>query len=138
MAENVRIEAYFSGHVQGVGFRFTSIDIAERFPEIAGFVRNLADGRVEVVAEGPEEQVGAFHRGRGRRDGTVYPQGGQEPAPRHRRILRFHRSPVADRAPRRTAAQIQDVHIMNSHVHSMNATCPRSAEWRSGDQAFII
>ena len=60
MAENVRIEAYFSGHVQGVGFRFTGVDIAERFPEIAGFVRNLPDGRVEVVAEGPEEQVSAF------------------------------------------------------------------------------
>ena len=60
MAENVRIEAYFSGHVQGVGFRFTSIDIADRFPGIAGFVRNLADGRVEVVAEGPKEQVSAF------------------------------------------------------------------------------
>ncbi|MGO8702795.1 MAG: acylphosphatase [Candidatus Brocadiia bacterium] len=60
MAENVRIEAYFTGHVQGVGFRFTSVAIAERFPEIAGFVRNLADGRVEVVAEGPQEQVGAF------------------------------------------------------------------------------
>jgi acylphosphatase len=60
MAENVRIQAYFSGHVQGVGFRFTAIDIAGRFPDLAGFVRNLADGRVEVVAEGPEEQVGAF------------------------------------------------------------------------------
>lgn len=60
MAENVRIEAYFSGRVQGVGFRFTSVDIADRFPEISGFVRNLADGRVEVVAEGPEEQVSAF------------------------------------------------------------------------------
>ncbi len=60
MAEDVRIEAYFAGRVQGVGFRFTSVAIAERFPEIAGSVRNLADGRVEVVAEGPEEQVGAF------------------------------------------------------------------------------
>ena len=60
MAENVRIEAYFSGHVQGVGFRFTTVDIADRFPGIVGFVRNLADGRVEVVAEGPEEQVSAF------------------------------------------------------------------------------
>lgn len=60
MAGNVRIEAYFAGRVQGVGFRFTSVAIAERFPEIAGFVRNLADGRVEVVAEGSEEQVGAF------------------------------------------------------------------------------
>jgi acylphosphatase len=60
MAANVRFHVCFSGHVQGVGFRFTTIDIADRFPGIAGFVRNLADGRVEVVAEGPEEQVAAF------------------------------------------------------------------------------
>lgn len=60
MAENVRIEAYFSGHVHGVGFRFTTIDIAGRFPEIGGFVRNLPDGRVEVIAEGPEERLIAF------------------------------------------------------------------------------
>ena len=60
MAAKVRIEAYFSGRVQGVGFRYTSVAIAERFPEMAGFVRNLADGRVEVVAEGPEEQASAF------------------------------------------------------------------------------
>ena len=60
MAENVRVEAYFSGHVQGVGFRFTAIDIADRFPGIVGFVRNLRDGRVELVAEGPEAQVDEF------------------------------------------------------------------------------
>jgi acylphosphatase len=60
MAENARIHACFSGHVQGVGFRFTAIDIADQFPEITGFVRNLRDGRVEVVAEGPEERVSAF------------------------------------------------------------------------------
>ena len=60
MGENVRIQAYFSGRVQGVGFRFTSIDIVQRFPPVAGFVRNLADGRVEVVAEGPEEHLAAF------------------------------------------------------------------------------
>jgi acylphosphatase len=60
MPERVRIEAHFSGHVQGVGFRFTAFDIADRFSGIAGFVRNLADGRVEVVAEGPEDQVNEF------------------------------------------------------------------------------
>jgi acylphosphatase len=60
MAENVRVEAYFSGHVQGVGFRFTAIDIADRFPGIVGFVRNLRDGRVELVAEGPEGRVNEF------------------------------------------------------------------------------
>jgi acylphosphatase len=57
---NVRCNVYFSGRVQGVGFRFTAVEIADRFPGIGGFVRNLADGRVEIVAEGPEEQVGAF------------------------------------------------------------------------------
>ncbi len=60
MVASVRIEAYFCGHVQGVGFRFTTVDIADRFPGIVGFVRNRADGRVEVVAEGPEDQVSGF------------------------------------------------------------------------------
>ncbi len=43
----------FSGRVQGVGFRFRTQEIARRYPEIAGFVRNLPDGRVELVIEGP-------------------------------------------------------------------------------------
>jgi len=60
MGQNIRVDAYFSGHVQGVGFRFTAMDVADRFPGIVGFVRNLRDGRVEVVAEGAEEQVSAF------------------------------------------------------------------------------
>ena len=60
MSEKIRIEAYFSGYVQGVGFRFTTIEIAERFREVGGFVRNLPDGRVEVAAEGPVEQLSAF------------------------------------------------------------------------------
>ncbi len=60
MGENIRIEAYFSGHVQGVGFRFTAIDIADRFPGIVGFVRNMPDGRVELVAEGAEGKANEF------------------------------------------------------------------------------
>ena len=60
MAENARVEAYFSGHVQGVGFRFTTVDLADRFPGVVGFVRNMPDGRVEAVAEGPEERLVAF------------------------------------------------------------------------------
>ena len=48
-----RMEVLFNGTVQGVGFRFTATRIAEHF-EIAGFVRNLADGKVELVAEGDE------------------------------------------------------------------------------------
>ena len=54
-----RVEVYYSGRVQGVGFRFTTEDIASRF-EISGFVRNLYDGRVEVVAEGKEEILKSF------------------------------------------------------------------------------
>ena len=55
-----RITAYFSGYVQGVGFRFTTVHIARRFQKIGGYVRNLPDGRVELVAEGPEEDVERF------------------------------------------------------------------------------
>jgi len=47
----VRKRVYYSGHVQGVGFRVTTLHIARRY-RITGFVRNLADGRVELVAEG--------------------------------------------------------------------------------------
>lgn len=41
----------FSGRVQGVGFRWTTERRASDLP-LAGFVRNLTDGRVEVVATG--------------------------------------------------------------------------------------
>jgi acylphosphatase len=58
-----RIERYvvlFSGDVQGVGFRFSTLHVARAFPEVGGYVRNLADGRVELVAEGPAESVRDF------------------------------------------------------------------------------
>jgi acylphosphatase len=45
-----------SGRVQGVGFRFFTQDIARR-EGLTGIVRNLADGRVEVVAEGDDESL---------------------------------------------------------------------------------
>jgi len=41
----------FTGHVQGVGFRFTAHRMANRH-QLAGFVRNLRDGSVEMVAQG--------------------------------------------------------------------------------------
>ena len=47
------------GRVQGVGFRFFVSDAAER-EGVRGFVRNLPDGRVEVVSEGDEESVVRF------------------------------------------------------------------------------
>ena len=53
MANNAshRHTVYYTGHVQGVGFRYTAHSIA-RSHEVTGYVRNLPDGRVELVAEG--------------------------------------------------------------------------------------
>ncbi len=48
-----RIHVYYSGRVQGVGFRFTA-EVAARRLKLNGWVSNLTDGRVEVVAEGEE------------------------------------------------------------------------------------
>ncbi|MDR3633051.1 MAG: acylphosphatase [Isosphaeraceae bacterium] len=50
---------YYSGRVQGVGFRFTARHLARGF-DVAGYVRNLPDGRVELVAEGDAADVGSF------------------------------------------------------------------------------
>lgn len=48
-----------SGRVQGVGFRFYAEDAAGR-EGLHGFVRNLPDGSVEVVAEGDAEALDRF------------------------------------------------------------------------------
>ena len=50
---------FFSGHVQGVGFRFTVSQIAKEF-EVTGTVANLADGRVQLEAEGKPDDIAAF------------------------------------------------------------------------------
>jgi acylphosphatase len=52
----VRRHVTYDGTVQGVGFRYTVMRLAAG-RNVAGFVRNLADGRVELVAEGPEAEV---------------------------------------------------------------------------------
>ncbi len=54
-----QMQVFFSGTVQGVGFRFTVERLARRFP-VTGFVRNLEDGRVEVTAEGEEAPLVEF------------------------------------------------------------------------------
>jgi acylphosphatase len=51
-----RRTCYFSGDVQGVGFRYTAHNIASRHA-VTGFVRNLPDGRVELMLEGEEEEM---------------------------------------------------------------------------------
>ena len=50
---------YFGGHVQGVGFRYTAQHLARNHP-VTGYVRNLADGRVEMVAEGEDKDLDAL------------------------------------------------------------------------------
>jgi acylphosphatase len=50
---------YISGRVQGVGYRFFACHAAER-QGVAGYVRNLRDGRVEVYAIGSQAQLGAL------------------------------------------------------------------------------
>jgi acylphosphatase len=52
---------YYSGRVQGVGFRFTAYRVSRGF-DVAGYVRNLPDGRVELVAEGAPAELDAFVR----------------------------------------------------------------------------
>lgn len=59
--ERCRLTILYSGHVQGVGFRYTAKSVALGF-EMTGTVRNLADGRVEVVAEGGREELERFRR----------------------------------------------------------------------------
>ncbi len=55
----VRREVHYSGHVQGVGFRHTVRTIADRY-SVTGYVVNLPDGRVNLVAEGIPEQLTEF------------------------------------------------------------------------------
>jgi acylphosphatase len=57
-----RVTVFYSGRVQGVGFRVTVRQIARGF-DVTGAVRNLSDGRVELIAEGEKAEVAAFLEG---------------------------------------------------------------------------
>jgi len=59
--ERQRVTILYSGQVQGVGFRFSAREIAEGF-DVCGTVRNLKDGRVELVAEGSAAELDAFRQ----------------------------------------------------------------------------
>ena len=54
-----QLHVYFLGQVQGVGFRQTAIHAARGY-QIGGWVKNLSDGRVEVLAEGEEIELQKF------------------------------------------------------------------------------
>ena len=49
----------FEGRVQGVGFRMTARRLSSAFP-VSGFVRNMEDGRVELVVEGEPESLASY------------------------------------------------------------------------------
>ena len=55
----IRYTIYYSGHVQGVGFRYTCCQCAENCM-VAGYVMNLEDGRVKLVADGDEAELNAL------------------------------------------------------------------------------
>jgi len=57
-----RVHVFYTGRVQGVGFRYSAREVACGF-EVTGFVRNLPDGRVELVAEAEETEAQAFLQG---------------------------------------------------------------------------
>ena len=57
----VHLSVHFSGHVQGVGFRQATLQVAKEY-EVAGFVMNLTDGRVRLEVEGAAEVVRCLSR----------------------------------------------------------------------------
>ena len=57
-----RVTVLYSGRVQGVGFRATIRHLACGY-DVTGFVRNLPDGRVELIAEGAKPELKAFLEG---------------------------------------------------------------------------
>lgn len=56
MAEVTHESIFFTGHVQGVGFRYATFQLAKEF-EVTGYVKNLADGRVQLEVEGRPSEI---------------------------------------------------------------------------------
>ena len=59
MADVHHATVFYTGHVQGVGFRYSTLQVAKEF-EVAGCVQNMPDGRVQLEAEGQVREVTAF------------------------------------------------------------------------------
>ena len=58
-SQAIRRTVHYRGRVQGVGFRYTTLEVARRYP-VRGFVENLPDGRVHLVVEGSARDVSEF------------------------------------------------------------------------------
>ena len=97
--------AYFTGRVQGVGFRYAALQVAREF-EVSGFVANLPDGRVHLEAEGAPEEVDGLHRRRAGADAR----------------------PRAEGRPRRQPAVAPVLRLL--HPVSASAEPPPSPAWR--------
>ena len=59
MGEVQHATIHFSGRVQGVGFRYATLQLAKEF-EVTGFVQNLVDGRVLLEVEGAKAEIDAL------------------------------------------------------------------------------
>lgn len=59
MAEVHHVTVFFTGRVQGVGFRYQTLQVAKGF-EVSGYVQNLPDGRVKLEVEGAVAEIDAF------------------------------------------------------------------------------
>jgi acylphosphatase len=59
--ERQRLQIFYSGRVQGVGFRYSVKTLATGF-EVTGTVANLPDGRVELAAEGTRGELEEFRK----------------------------------------------------------------------------
>jgi len=55
----MQVRAYYSGRVQGVGFRYAVLGIAGQL-KVCGWVKNLDDGRVEIIARASEDILKNF------------------------------------------------------------------------------
>jgi acylphosphatase len=58
-SERERRTVYYTGRVQGVGFRYQTRSLANQF-DVSGFVQNLDDGRVLLVVEGSKDEIDRF------------------------------------------------------------------------------
>jgi acylphosphatase len=56
-----RLHMFYSGRVQGVGFRYTVKSLVPGY-EVRGIIRNLPDGRVELIVEGTKDELLAFQQ----------------------------------------------------------------------------